>query len=253
MPRSIDGKRGTSLGVLTAAVLLAGLLSPAASPAASDRTDADFAAAREAMVTLQIAARGVRDPEVLAALRATPRHRFVPPDLVSRAYDDTPLPIGHGQTISQPYIVAFMTEILRPRKDHRVLEIGTGSGYQAAILAALVREVFTMEIVPALAASAGVRLKEMGYGNVRVAKGDGYHGWPQHAPFDAIIVTAAAGHIPPPLVAQLRQGGRMVIPVGGPFAVQSLVLVSKDSGGGISTENLMAVRFVPLTGGNPSP
>ncbi len=253
MPLPIAGKRRTPFQVPLALLLLAGFLFPAPGSAAPGRAGSDFDAAREAMVTRQIAARGIRDPQVLQVLRTTPRHRFAPPDLVSRAYDDTPLPIGHGQTISQPYIVAFMTEILRPRKDHRVLEIGTGSGYQAAVLAPLVRQVFTMEIVAALADSAAVRLKELGYGNVQVSKGDGYHGWPQHAPFDAIIVTAAAGHIPPPLVAQLREGGRMVIPVGSPFAVQSLVLVTKDSGGGISTENLMAVRFVPLTGGNPSP
>jgi len=256
MPLPIAGKRGPSFRVfrvLPAAALLIGFLFPEAGPAADDRTESNLHAAREVMVAEQIAARGIRDPKVLQALRSTPRHRFVPPDLASRAYDDTPLPIGHGQTISQPYIVAFMTEILRPQKDHRVLEIGTGSGYQAAVLAALVREVFTMEIVAALADSATVRLKELGYRNVQVARGDGYHGWPQQAPFDAIIVTAAAGHIPPPLVAQLREGGRMVIPVGGPFAVQSLVLITKDSRGGLSTENLMAVRFVPLTGGNPSP
>ncbi len=253
MPLPIDGKRKPPFQVPLAALLLVGFLFPAPGSAASAQTDADFDAARASMVRWQIAARGVRDPRVLQVLRTTPRHRFVPPDLVSRAYDDTPLPIGHGQTISQPYIVAFMTEILRPQKDDRVLEIGTGSGYQAAVLAPLVRQVFTMEIVAALADSAAIRLKELGYRNVQVSKGDGYHGWPQHAPFHAIIVTAAAGHIPPPLVAQLREGGRMVIPVGSPFAVQSLVLVTKDSGGGISTENLMAVRFVPLTGGNPSP
>jgi len=205
------------------------------------------------MVDSQIRARGIRDSRLLKVMEKIPRHLFVDEALREQAYNDNPLPIDAGQTISQPYIVAFMTEILRPQKDHRVLEIGTGSGYQAAVLDALVREVFTMEIVAALADSATVRLKELGYRNVQVARGDGYHGWPQQAPFDAIIVTAAAGHIPPPLVAQLREGGRMVIPVGGPFAVQSLVLITKDSRGRLSTENLMAVRFVPLTGGNPSP
>jgi len=253
MPLPIDRRNIPSAGAWTTAAALIFFLLLPCGVAASERPVPAEEKAREAMVQNQIIARGIRDAQVLRALRNTPRHLFVPPGLVSRAYDDTPLPIGHGQTISQPYIVAFMTEILHPRNNHRILEIGTGSGYQAAVLAPLVREVYTMEIVPALAHSAAGRLKDLNYQNVRAAQGDGYHGWPQQAPFDAIIVTAAAGHIPPPLLAQLREGGRMVIPVGGPFAVQSLVLVAKDSGGAMTTRNLMAVRFVPLIGGSSAP
>ena len=209
----------------------------------------DFEGLREAMVAEQIVARGVRHEGVLRAMRATPRHLFVPEDRVSRAYDDAPQPIGHGQTISQPFIVAFMTEILQPGGSGTVLEIGTGSGYQAAVLSPLYRKVYSMEIVPELAESAAARLAGMGFRNVEVRKGDGYFGWPEQAPFDAVIVTAAAGHIPPPLVAQLKNNGRMIIPVGNPYMVQHLVLVEKDAKGAITTRSLMAVRFVPLTGG----
>jgi protein-L-isoaspartate(D-aspartate) O-methyltransferase len=182
-------------------------------------------------------------------MRTTPRHLFVPEDRVSRAYDDAPQPIGHGQTISQPFIVATMTEALQPGGSGAVLEIGTGSGYQAAVLSPLYRKVCSMEIVPELAATAAARLAGMGYRNVEVRRGDGYFGWPEQAPFDAIIVTAAAGHIPPPLIAQLKNNGRMIIPVGNPYMVQHLVLVEKDGRGGITTRSLMSVRFVPLTGG----
>lgn len=216
------------------------------SAAESDETA--FTAMREQMVTYQIARRGVADREVLRAMNTVPRHRFVPRRLLEEAYDDTPLPIGHGQTISQPYIVAYMTEIVEADNENTVLEIGTGSGYQAAVLSAVVEKVYTIEIIPELAESATRRLEELGYGNVTVRCADGYYGWEEHAPFDAIIVTAAAGHIPPPLLRQLKPGGRMVIPVGGPFMVQSLVLVEKDRAGRITTRNLMAVRFVPLTG-----
>ena len=209
-----------------------------------------FAAQRNAMVKEQIADRGIEDAEVLRAMRAVPRHLFVPESLQSRAYDDGPLPIGHGQTISQPYIVAYMTEVLKVRKGDTVLEIGTGSGYQAAILSPMVRKVYTMEIIPELASSAKERLKKLNFANVEVKEGDGYHGWPEKAPFDAIIVTAAAGHIPPALIKQLKNGGRMIIPVGGFFMVQNLVLVSKDRQGEIITRNLLPVRFVPLTGGH---
>ncbi len=212
--------------------------------------DDRFAAQRAAMVKEQIADRGIADAEVLRAMRAVPRHLFVPEGLQSRAHDDGPLPIGHGQTISQPYIVAFMTEVLKVRKGDTVLEIGTGSGYQAAILSPMVKKVYTMEIIPELASSAKERLKKLGFANVEVKEGDGYFGWPEKAPFDAIIVTAAAGHIPPALIKQLRNGGRMVIPVGGFFMVQNLVLVSKDQKGEITTRNLLPVRFVPLTGGH---
>ncbi len=249
MPRSIDGKRGTSLGVLTAAVLLAGLLSPAASPAASDRTDADFAAAREAMVRQQIAARGVRDPEVLAALRATPRHRFVPPDLVSRAYDDTPLPIGHGQTISQPYIVALMTEALELTGREKVLEIGTGSGYQTAILSLLADQVFSIERFSSLALRARKILEALHYYHVAIRVGDGTYGWREESPFDAIIVTAGAPSIPKAYIDQLAVGGRLVIPVGDRYT-QELIKVTKtsDKPDGLVRESLGGVRFVNLIG-----
>lgn len=203
-------------------------------------------AARDEMVRTQIADRGIRDPATLAAMRAVPRHRFVPPDLAESAYADEPLPIGYGQTISQPYIVAFMTETLRLKPGHKVLEVGAGSGYQAAVLARIVREVFTIEIVPELGNAARERLRMLGYRNVRAHVADGYDGWPEEAPFDAIVVTAAADHIPPPLIRQLRDGGRMVIPVGSPFFVQTLMLVEKDRGK-IRTTSLMPVRFVPFT------
>ncbi len=212
-------------------------------------SEKDFEALREAMVAEQIVARGVRHEGVLRAMRTTPRHLFVPEDRVSRAYDDAPQPIGHGQTISQPFVVATMTEALRPDGSGAALEIGTGSGYQAAVLSPLYRKVYSMEIVPELAESAAARLAGMGFRNVEVRRGDGYFGWPEQAPFDAIIVTAAAGHIPPPLVAQLKNNGRMIIPVGNPYMVQHLVLVEKDAKGAITTRSLMAVRFVPLTGG----
>ncbi len=209
----------------------------------------DFDALRESMVRVQIAARGVKHDGVLRAMRAVPRHLFVPEDRVSRAYDDAPQPIGYGQTISQPFVVAYMTEVLQPAGSGTVLEIGTGSGYQAAVLSPLYRRVCSMEIIPELAAAAAARLAELGFRNVDVRKGDGYFGWPEQAPFDAIIVTAAAGHIPPPLIAQLKNNGRMIIPVGNPYMVQHLVLVEKDGKGNITTRSLMSVRFVPLTGG----
>ena len=224
------------------AILIAG------TAAATEPNEAAFASLREQMVKSQIARRGVADHEVLRAMNTVPRHRFVPKELLDEAYDDTPLPIGYGQTISQPYIVAYMTEIIKVNRGSTVLEIGTGSGYQAAVLSAVAGKVYTVEIIPQLAKSAARRLKGLGYGNITVRHADGYYGWEKHAPFDAIIVTAAAGHIPPPLIKQLKPGGRMVIPVGGPFMTQSLVLVRKEQGGRIATRNLMAVRFVPLTG-----
>ena len=225
----------------TRAILALLLLLTAPSALADDAERA----AREAMVRTQIADRGIRDPVTLAAMRAVPRHRFVPQDLTASAYADQPLPIGYGQTISQPYIVAVMTETLRLKPGHKVLEIGAGSGYQAAVLARIVREVFTIEIVPELGNAARERLKTLGYRNVRVRVADGYDGWPEEAPFDAIVVTAAADHIPPPLIRQLRDGGRMVIPVGSPFFVQTLMLVEKDRGK-VRTTSLMPVRFVPF-------
>lgn len=205
------------------------------------------AAEREAMVATQIEDRAVGDERVLAAMRRVPRHEFVPDQVRRRAYADTPLPIGHGQTISQPFIVGFMTEKLNLEAGDRVLEIGTGSAYQAAILAELVREVVTIEIVEPLAHSAAARLERLGYRNVTVLHGDGYYGYEPAAPFDAIIVTAAASHVPPPLIEQLRPGGRIAIPVGQGWT-QNLLLVEKDEQGQTSTRNLMAVRFVPLTG-----
>lgn len=203
---------------------------------------------RDEMVFTQIAARGIHDKAVIAALRSVPRHRFVPERFSDAAYEDRPLPIGYGQTISQPYIVAYMTELLRLKPDAKVLEIGTGSGYQAAVLACLTSKVYTLEIIPQLGREAEHRLKLLGYGTVRTKMADGYHGWEEHAPFDAIIVTAAAEYIPPPLIQQLKEGGRMVIPVGTPFLVQTLMLVEK-TGGQVRTKSLLPVRFVPLRRG----
>jgi protein-L-isoaspartate(D-aspartate) O-methyltransferase len=185
---------------------------------------------------------------VLEALRTVPRHEFVQPPLRHLAYANRPLPIGHGQTISQPYIVAVMTDLLGVGPDDVVLEVGTGSGYQAAILAEIVQRVYSIEIIPALAAEARERLQRLGYSTVQTRIGDGYYGWEEHAPFDAIIVTAAAGAIPPPLVQQLKPGGRMVIPVGSLFLTQQLMLVHKDASGQTHTRQVLPVAFVPLTG-----
>lgn len=198
------------------------------------------------MVEDQIAARGVTDEPTLAAMRKVPRHRFVPAEMRTAAYSDSPLPIGHGQTISQPYIVAFTTATAQIKKNSKVLEIGTGSGYQAAVAAELSDRVFSIEIVPALAARARTTLRELGYEKVAVRAGDGYKGWPEEAPFDVIIVTAAPEKIPPPLIDQLADGGRMVIPVGSQFGMQYLLLVTKRKGT-VHTEKLMPVRFVPFT------
>jgi len=188
------------------------------------------------------------DPAVMAAMGKVPRHLFVPVELMGVAYANRPLPIGHGQTISQPYIVAVMTDLLKIGKDDRVLEVGTGSGYQAAVLAELAKNVYTIEIIEALGVTAKSRLKLNGYHNVHVRIGDGYYGWQEHAPYDAIMVTAAAGHVPPPLIQQLKPGGRMMIPVGSRFMVQQLVLVEKTLQGTLTTRQIMPVRFVPLTG-----
>jgi protein-L-isoaspartate(D-aspartate) O-methyltransferase len=190
--------------------------------------------------------RNITDPRVLAVMRQVPRHEFVPEPLRPRAYDDGALPIGYGQTISQPYVVAFMTEQLRLQPTDRVLEIGTGSGYQAAVLAGLVAEVFTMEIIEPLARRAGLDLLRLGCANVRVRTGDGHRGWPEAAPFDAIIVTCAPELVPPPLVTQLKEGGRMIIPVG-PLEQQELVLLRKQ-GGALEQREVLSVRFVPMTG-----
>ena len=188
------------------------------------------------------------DPKVMDAMRKVPRHEFVPGQVRDKAYENRPLPIGHGQTISQPYIVALMTDLLEPKRQHKVLEVGTGSGYQAAILAELVAEVFTIEIIEPLGNEAKERLKQLNYKNVHVRIGDGYYGWEEHGPFDGIVVTAAASHIPPPLIQQLKPGGRMVIPVGSRFMVQQLVVVEKDAKGKLTTRQILPVRFVPLTG-----
>ncbi len=207
--------------------------------------EARFLIMRKRMVKIQIERRGISEPRVLNALLGVPRHLFVPEHLVDRAYDDGALPIGEDQTISQPYIVAKMTELLDLKGDETVLEVGTGSGYQAAVLAKLVREVYTIEIVPALARTAKERLRRMGYDNISVRLGDGYRGWDEHAPFDAVIVTAAPDHIPPMLVEQLREGGRMVIPVG--TVNQYLTLLVKEQDG-VREERVIPVRFVPMTG-----
>jgi protein-L-isoaspartate(D-aspartate) O-methyltransferase len=206
----------------------------------------DYKAAREKMVNSQIKARGIQGRSTLAAMRSVPRHKFVPKGIIASAYLDSPLPIGYGQTISQPYIVAFMTEILKPKKDFKVLEIGTGSGYQAAVLAHIVDSVYTIEIVKALFIQSKKRLYDLNYDNILVKYADGYHGWEEKGPFDAIVVTAAAEFVPPPLIAQLKDGGKMIIPVGTPFTTQQLILVEKK-GGKIKTKNLMFVRFVPFT------
>ncbi|WP_431121073.1 protein-L-isoaspartate(D-aspartate) O-methyltransferase [Flagellimonas flava] len=206
----------------------------------------NYTAQRKQMVETQIKARGIDNLATLYALLNVPRHLFVPEDLKSYAYNDNPLPIGNGQTISQPYIVAYMTQALRLKKDHRVLEIGTGSGYQAAVLAKIVDSVYTIEIVEQLAQSAKERLRNLNYSNVVVRRGDGYNGWPDKAPFDAIMVTAGAEYIPQPLIDQLKVGGRMIIPVGPHNQVRQLVLVTKKKNK-VLKRNVMAVRFVPFT------
>jgi protein-L-isoaspartate(D-aspartate) O-methyltransferase len=239
---------------LTIAVLVtSAALEVPALAAVESPSEVRLAAEREAMVetvaNMATAAgvKGVRriDPAILDAMRAVPRHRLVPSEEVAHAYDNRALPIGHDQTISQPFIVALMTHLLEPRRDQVVLEVGTGSGYQAAILSRLVRQVYSIEIVPQLAARSAEQLNELGYSNITVRQGDGYAGWPEHAPFDAIIVTAGAEQIPAPLLTQLKPGGRMVIPLG-PSADQQLTVVTKGQNGRIRHEVLLPVRFVPF-------
>jgi protein-L-isoaspartate(D-aspartate) O-methyltransferase len=203
---------------------------------------------RNSMINTQLRSRGIFNEKVLAAMARIPREAFVPGNLRARAYEDGPLPIGYGQTISQPYIVALMTELLEPAPNHRVLEIGTGSGYQAAVLSGLVDEVYSIEIVEPLAERAVKTLADLGMTNVHVRAGDGYAGWPEKAPFDSIIVTCAPDHVPQPLVDQLKEGGRMVIPVGSRFGVQKLIRLTKV-GGKVRQEEVLEVRFVPLTRG----
>lgn len=205
-----------------------------------------YKAKREKMVKQQIEKRGVKDSAVLQSVLTVKRHEFVPATLMENAYDDRPLPIGYGQTISQPYIVAYMTEAINLQPHFKVLEIGTGSGYQAAILSKIVKEVYTIEIIPELGNSAADRLKKTGYTNVQTKITDGYNGWQEHAPFDAIMVTAAAEYIPPPLIKQLKEGGKMVIPIGSPFMTQMLMLVEKKDNK-TRTRSLLPVAFVPLT------
>ncbi len=217
-----------------------------------EKEDARFLRLREAMVKRQISEppdyrTPVRDKRVLEAMGTVPRHLFVREKDVSSAYNDHPLPIGYGQTISQPYIVAYMTEMLEVEPQHRVLEVGTGSAYQAAVLACLVKDVYTVEIVRALAKEASDRLWRLSYRNVQVKTADGYFGWEEHAPFDRIIVTAAATLVPPPLLQQLKPGGKMCIPVGGQYTVQYLTLVEKSPEGTITMRKVLPVRFVPLT------
>ena len=237
-------------------VLLAALSLLFGTTAAADQ---HFMAARESMVrTIQTLARTVPapsassgiEPSVLNTMREVPRHELVPEDVRNAAYENRPLPIGHGQTISQPYIVALMTSLAKPAKNHVVLEIGTGSGYQAAVLSRLVAQVYSVELVVSLAQRAADRLKALGYDNVTVRQGDGYKGWPERAPYHAIVVTAAASHIPLALIEQLKPGGRMVIPVGEKFSIQNLMLVDKDPNGRAHTSRaVLPVRFVPLVGG----
>jgi len=241
------------LFVLVALFVLVVLLArPRAAPApatevGSPATADPYTNARESMVRDQIEQREVADARVLAAMRRTPRHEFVLPEYLPQAYADHPLPIGYGQTISQPYIVALMSESLQIQPGDRVLEIGTGSGYQAAVLAEMGADVYTMEIVPELADQAAKRLAGLGYRNIRVRQADGYYGWDEHAPYDAIIVTAAPDHLPQPLPLQLKEDGRLVVPIGPPGAVQTLWLFEKQ-GDDLLASNLGAVSFVPLTG-----
>jgi len=221
-------------------------LGPQQNTAELERDTSAFARARKRMVRQDLAGRDITDRRVLEAMAKVPRHRFVPDGLADQAYDDFPLPIGHGQTISQPYIVALMTQLVRPKPESRALDVGTGSGYQAAVLAELCKEVYSIEIVKPLADEAKKRLAEEGYKNVTVRAGDGYRGWPEKAPFDVIIVAAAPDHVPQPLVDQLAPGGRLVIPVGNFF--QDLLLVEKGADGTVHRKSIIAVMFVPMTG-----
>jgi protein-L-isoaspartate(D-aspartate) O-methyltransferase len=240
--------------------VIAGLVALFAACVPASAADTDpYAAKRQALMreierdvrdTAEYLNRRQLDARVMAAMTSVPRHEFVNPDDRYAAYQNRPLPIGHGQTISQPYIVAVMTDLLEPTPGCRALEVGTGSGYQAAVLAKLCDKVYTLEIVEALGQQGRARLARLGYKNVDVRIGDGYYGWPEAAPFDVIVVTAVAGHIPPPLLKQLKPGGRMVLPVGTRFTTQQLVLVHKREDGRITTRQMLPVAFVPLTGGH---
>ena len=238
-------RRGLVL-ITSGFLLMSGLFSGCAS-GNQGKEGVDFAKLREKMVKTQLVPRGIDDADVLRAMRTVERHLFVPEAQRKSAYRDHPLPIGEGQTISQPYIVALMTQILAAKKDSKVLEVGTGSGYQAAVLAELTKEVFSIEIIESLGKSAEARLKQLGYENVHVRVGDGYAGWPEHAPFDGIIVTCACPSAPKPLVEQLAEGGRMVIPVGGSRSYQTLTLFEKR-GGILHRKDITGCVFVPLLG-----
>ena len=233
--------------------LALGILPLALSPALAQQERADERAAMVEAIQQHAAAApaalegGELEPSVLEAMRRVPRHEFVPEEVRGLAYADRPLPIGFGQTISQPFIVALMTDLLNVEPGDKVLEIGTGSGYQAAVLSPLAERVYSIEIVPELGERAGKTLEQQDFANVETKIADGYYGWPEEAPFDGIVVTAAASHIPPPLVEQLKVGGRMVIPIGGPFSAQQLMLVEKLEDGGITTRQLLPVQFVPFT------
>jgi protein-L-isoaspartate(D-aspartate) O-methyltransferase len=229
---------------VTVGLTVFGCASPNGSAGVHGQATGDRMTERRAMVDQQLRARGIKDETVLAAMERVQRHRFMPAEMAREAYADGPLPIGHGQTISQPYIVAYMTEALELRKSHKVLEIGTGSGYQAAVLAEIVDRVFTIEIVEDLGRMAAALLEELGYTNVRSRIGDGYGGWPDEAPFDRIMVTAAPDHVPQPLIDQLAVGGRMIIPVGRDY--QELIVLSKTAQG-VVQQRTIPVRFVPLT------
>jgi protein-L-isoaspartate(D-aspartate) O-methyltransferase len=231
-------------GVLRAC--LAALSSFGCGDQVSARDDSSYDVARETMVREQIVGRGIRDPRVVEAMRQVPRHLFIPAAERARAYDDGPVAIGQGQTISQPYIVALMTELVRPQPGDRVLEVGTGSGYQAAVLSRLVAHVYTVELEDTLARSAAAVLRELKYENITVRTGDGYGGWPEHAPFDIVIVTAAPEQVPQPLIDQLKPGGRLIVPIGPRFSVQQLQLLEKDASGAIRTTDVSPVMFVPL-------
>jgi protein-L-isoaspartate(D-aspartate) O-methyltransferase len=252
-----DGARGSRIGKRLIATVLAIVSGLALSTIPATAADVDYAGERAAMIrTIAMYAAEANSvtghetiaPRVLEAMGIVPRQEFVPENVQSQAYADRPLPIGYGQTISQPLIVAIMTDLLQVAPNHVVLEIGTGSGYQAAVLAHLARQVYTIEIVPDLANSAAQRLQSLHYANVATRLGDGYYGWQEAAPFDSIMVTAAASQIPPPLIQQLKAGGRMVIPIGAPFALQHLVLVEVDQERKVRTRQLLPVAFVPLIG-----
>jgi protein-L-isoaspartate(D-aspartate) O-methyltransferase len=237
----------TSFGMTCVILSLSAALEAGSVQAQTD--EKHWRAARERLVAEDLVPQGISDSATLAAMRAVPRHEFVPPDQRPYAYENTPLPIGNDQTISQPVVVALMTQLVRPRPGMRVLEVGTGSGYQAAVLAETGARVWTIEIFRALAEAARRRLARLGYGGVIVRHGDGYAGWPEAAPFDAIVVTAGADSIPPPLIGQLAPGGRLVMPVGDPLVDQELILVEKDAAGRIASRRLLPVRFVPLLRG----